>query len=217
MVWTLACFLLVSLLIPACRSSAAERICTVSVPVTAVLDHKPNTEVFTVKIEAQTPGAPMPEQKILNLASGIAGAFGPMRFDTPGDYRYLITQQEGSSQNILYDRTEKMLTVRVTHGADGMLTAELWVIQSGSDEKQAEILFRNTYSAPETETESETETETESETEIQTETETDDGKKETKPPKTGDETPMEFLMILMAAAVLVIGISGASLRRSGRS
>lgn len=142
---------------------AAGRSCSVSIPVTVQVngDEAPAGTTYIFKIEAVTEGAPMPSDTSLYVGSAGTAAFGAIAYTAPRDYVYRIYQTTAADANLTCDPAVYTVTVRVLNSEDGGLTAQLWAVRDGADEKTEEIVFTNQYVLPESEdpqTESETET-----------------------------------------------------------
>lgn len=140
-------------LLPA-QASAAEASCSVSVPVqtevTGETDERraPSSE-FTVVLEAEAKGVPMPEITSLTMKNNDRAQFGPITYTVPGDYVYRVYQKPGTAKNFTYDQSVYTVTVRVVNTEDGGIAAEIWAIRDGGQNKVDEILFTNQWSAPE--------------------------------------------------------------------
>ena len=75
--------------------------------------------------------APAPAQASLTIQGSGTAYFTGFAFDTPGDYRYTVTQAGGTAAHTVYDTHSYTVTVRVTGRADGGLNTELWAVRSG--------------------------------------------------------------------------------------
>ncbi len=71
--------------------------------------------------------------------------FEKLTFDKVGEYYYLVKEKTGTDENVTYDTTEYLVTIRVTD-IDGVLMAE--VLINGDAENYIE--FTNTYTEPTT-------------------------------------------------------------------
>lgn len=148
-----ACLLLLSLtavlMLPG-QVRAADRSCTVSIPVETVVtgDSAPAGTEFEVVLEAVDEDAPLPETTSLKIKDSGTDSFGPVTYTLPEDYQYRVYQKKGDARNYTYDETVYTVTVRVLNADEGGLTAEIWAIRDGSQNKAEKIVFENSYKAP---------------------------------------------------------------------
>lgn len=172
--------MLMVLMIP-CMVSAAETGCDVTLPVKIEVTGKnaPEDTSFKVIMTGEDKDTPMPE--VTSVVAKGAGkiSIGPTSYAVPEDYHYVIVQEKGNEEYWTYDETKYLVTVRVVNGEDGKLESEVWAVQDGSQEKCEEIVFKNTYKAPEP---------------------------PTKAPQTGDQTNLPLFIGLMAASILVMAV-----------
>ncbi len=191
------------------RVMAEGRECTVSIPVSMEVKNAPeNAAIMTqIVITAEEPGTPMPQVTSLMLEGGGAAGFGPITYLTPGDYRYVISQEAGE-EDYIYDSSAYRVTVRVVNQNDGTLAAEVWAVRNGTEDKSDEIRFENEYKAPDiTVTPKPTVTpEPTVTTKPADRTEVSvipkgSGKK-TESVKTGDETPVSMYVVLFVLSAL---------------
>lgn len=61
-------------------------------------------------------------QRVVNLRENAS--FAPLEFNTPGRYRFYITQEGGNRMDLVYDTAMYQVTVAVTR-RDGQLTAQV--------------------------------------------------------------------------------------------
>lgn len=92
--------------------------------------------------------APAPAQASLTIQGSGTAYFTGFAFDTPGDYRYTVTQAGSGRPHTVYDTHSYTVTVRVTGRADGGLDTELWAQRGGSTAKAAAVSFVNRYDPP---------------------------------------------------------------------
>lgn len=92
--------------------------------------------------------APAPAQASLTIQGSGTAYFTGFAFDTPGDYRYTVTQAGSGRPHMTYDTAVYTVTVRVTGRADGGLDTELWAQRGGSTAKAAAVSFVNRYDPP---------------------------------------------------------------------
>ena len=97
----------------------------------------------TIVLKAEETDAPLPEQTELTVKKGGQAKFGPIRYDQPGDYHYRIYQRTGKEENVTYDASAHLVTVRVTNGDHGQLEACLWCQKEGNENKLDSITFSN--------------------------------------------------------------------------
>ena len=119
---------------------------SVSIPFT-VTDNKgwiPDGTVFTVTILTPN-GSPLPEKTEYEVVVEGSDEFGPIIFDTPGDYDYFIKETVYDSDKIIFDETVYHVSVVVIWNEDGELTGGYAVTAEGSDEKSDELDFDNDY------------------------------------------------------------------------
>ena len=197
------CFLLMlTLLALPGKAFAAERECTVTIPVFVEVSgtSAPSDTEFEVILTRLHAGAPMPEKSNGTVQGSGQIVFGPITYTVPGDYHYSISQKAGNAANYTYDTSVYAVTVRVVNSEDGGLTAEVWAVKDGGSDKTEAITFNNSYKAPEGPKTPE------------------DPKKPTVTivPQTGDTAHVELFIGLLAASALVLVIIGLKTRRDGR-
>ena len=105
----------------------------ITIPVTKQLKKVPETlegpditNQYTFTISGST-GAPLPETKSIKNSGG-AMQFGPITFNEEGTYTYTVTES-GTVSGVTND-SDKTVTVTVTRGEDGELTATLGDVKS---------------------------------------------------------------------------------------
>ena len=105
----------------------------ITIPVTKQLKKDPEnlegpdiTNQYTFTISGST-GAPLPETKSIKNSGG-AMQFGPITFNEEGTYTYTVTES-GTVAGVTND-SAKTVTVTVTRGEDGELTATLGDVKS---------------------------------------------------------------------------------------
>ena len=142
--WLTAAALLLALCCPlpvfAARAGAM-------LPVTVRTEGAPTDAACVVSI---TPldAAPAPAQASLTIQGSGTAYFTGFAFDTPGDYRYTVTQAGSGRPYMTCDTAVYTVTVRVTGRADGGLDTELWAQRGGSTAKAAAVSFVNRYDPP---------------------------------------------------------------------
>lgn len=123
--------------------------CSVVLPVSVMLEGKQNadrSEKFVFKLTPQGVETPVPEKtEIEILVSGGTGngQFGPLVYQEPGEYSYLLSQSAGTNTNLKYDQRTYEVVVRVLISDQGELTPEIWATVKGTDSKTDKILFVN--------------------------------------------------------------------------
>lgn len=123
--------------------------CTVSIPVeTEVTGENAPDEEFVILLEADGENVPMPEQTQITIKGAGQGQFGPVTYTAPGDYQYRVYQKAGTTQNYTYDDAAYTVTVRVTNDGNGGLTAQIWAIEDGQQNKTDRISFSNQWQSP---------------------------------------------------------------------
>lgn len=181
------------------------------------------TPQFQYLLQAETAGAPLPENVILTVRGNEKVRFGEIVFDTPDIYRYTVQEQKPLPEGYEEDSTVYHITVTVIYDETGKLTASVKVQKDASTEKSDAIVFVNTRQVQETEktTEKETEesepmTETEAETEKATETEKTVETETSQTPKSGtsagnsNSTPKTGDTTNLALWMLMLLISGSA-------
>ena len=110
-------------------------------------DSYSGSQSFSFTIEAFDASSPMPASAVLELKKGSV-SFGPIIYDTLGNYSYRITQTSSDVKNFTIDRTAYDVTVSVYTDA-GALKCSIWAAKESSPGTKAEeILFTNTYDKP---------------------------------------------------------------------
>ncbi len=92
--------------------------------------------------------APAPAQASLTIQGSGTAYFAGFAFDTPGDYRYTVTQAGSGRPYTVYDTHSYTVTVRVTGRPNGGLNTELWAVRSGETAKADSVKFTNRYDPP---------------------------------------------------------------------
>lgn len=134
------------------QAHAAEKNCTISIPVETTVsgESAPAGTAFELVLEAADTDCPMPEKTEITIKDSGKASFGPITYTVPEDYQYRVYQKIGTAKNFTYDKTQYTVTVRVINAEDGGLSAEIWAIKDGTQNKVDKILFTNKYTAPET-------------------------------------------------------------------
>lgn len=129
---------------------AAERSCTISIPAETTVSGNsvPSGTEFEIVLEAADIDCPMPEKTSVTVKDSGKINLGPITYTVPEDYHYRVYQKTGNAKNFTYDKTSYTVTVRVVNTGDGGLSAEIWAIKDGSQNKTDRILFNNSYKAP---------------------------------------------------------------------
>ena len=117
-----------------------EKSVTVSIPVSC--EKVDSEETFQYQIK----GAPSEFEEIiqteLGLKSGEKGYF-QISYSYPGTYYYTVSQIAGKDKKTTYDSTEYQVDVCVIENEEGKLFAQPILYLQGSDEKKAELVFKN--------------------------------------------------------------------------
>lgn len=75
--------------------------------------------------------------------------FDKIVFSESGTYRYTIYEEEGTAENVTYDKTRYVVEIVVSDDGEGHLVASTPVIKkAGSEAVLAQIVFANTYVIP---------------------------------------------------------------------
>ena len=172
--------MLVLLMMP-CMAFAKEVKCDVTLPVKVEVTGKdaPADVEFKVIMTGEDKDTPIPAVTEGTVKGAGEISFGPVSYTLPEDYHYIVVQKKGNAENWTYDETKYLVTVRIVNDEDGGLKSEVWAVKEGSEEKCENIVFVNTYKAPEI-------------------------PKET--PQTGDSTNITFFAGLMMASMLVMAV-----------
>jgi len=111
----------------------------------AITGAPPASGTFTFKfILTPVNNAPMPGSNEITVAGAGKASFGRITYDSPGTYVYTITEQPGSLANWTCDASVYTLTVTVSEGEDGQLSAGRALTKAGQSAEKA--LFTNHYS-----------------------------------------------------------------------
>jgi pilin isopeptide linkage protein len=132
--------------------SADNYSCTASIPVSVTVtgSNVPSDSKFTVTLSAADQQSVMPATTSFTATGNQTFNFGPMTFNTPGDYKYLVKEEKGSASNFTYDSSVYTVTVRVINDNKGGLIATVWAEKDGQTTKSDSVNFVNTYAAPTT-------------------------------------------------------------------
>lgn len=182
-----------------------EKSVTVSIPVSC--EKVDSEETFQYQIK----GAPSEFEEIiqteLGLKSGEKGYF-QISYSYPGTYYYTVSQIAGADKKTTYDSTEYQVDVCVIENEEGKLFAQPILYLQGSDEKKAELVFKNTRKV---EKPSQNNPDT-----VKGKTETRQTKQTKQKVKTGDATDLlQWSVILGASGILLILAFWQKYRRRG--
>ncbi len=99
-------------------------------------------QVYTIMLEAETAGVPMPESVSLSLANEESGFF-EIPLTEPGTYNYLVYELEGGDELIDYDTRVYGVTLFVEDNGEGALVYTVVANANDSAAKSEQIEFRN--------------------------------------------------------------------------
>lgn len=99
-------------------------------------------QVYTIVLEAETAGAPMPESVSLELSNDETECF-EIPLTEPGTYSYLVYELEGSEELIGYDTRVYGVTLFVEDNGDGALIYTVVANANNSAAKSGQIEFHN--------------------------------------------------------------------------
>lgn len=197
-------------------NAGVDNSCTVSIPVEIQNQGSniPSGTDFTLKIEPVKTDNPMPISSEIIVVDNGKSEFGPISYNTPGMYRYYISQKAGDNNNFTYDASVYTLTVHVYDNGQGDLSYDMFAVKDGSQEKVSEILFTNMYNE-ETTTETVEPTETVKPEEETTEVEKTTKSKETTEPAETETTKKSSLISSIAPktgerafSAIIVGMLG---------
>ncbi len=100
---------------------------------------------FRVTLVGKDAAAPLPAvtEYILTAAPEATCEFGPLAFDEPGNYRYLIRQEQLTGDDtVITDHTVYAVTVVVITD-DDVLSATVEVRKQNENQKRAALVFEN--------------------------------------------------------------------------
>lgn len=100
------------------------------------------TESAEVKLEAVTPGAPMPESDTLKINSEKPGVFAITYYE-PNTFEYKAYQINTTDSKITYDKTEYEIVVSVFYNDKGEIDGSVIVKNAESKLKASAIHFEN--------------------------------------------------------------------------
>lgn len=100
------------------------------------------TEPATVKLEAVTPDAPMPEKDVISLAANKTDSY-QITFLKPETYVYKAYQIDKTNSKITYDDTEYEIEVCIFYNDDNVLSGNVVVKGSKDKLKVATMHFDN--------------------------------------------------------------------------
>lgn len=125
---------------------------SVSIPVRVKSNLEDSSDLFTFTLERKDGSSEfLPEQTQISIKQGEDGIFGPINYDKPGKYEYLIKQLPGDNKEITYDDTIYDVMVFVENTKDksgnftGGLTSTMVLKKDGVENKPTLVVFENTY------------------------------------------------------------------------
>ena len=148
-------FLLAIFLIIPSVSQASEYETTLNIPVEVTVDGDTPEEEYTFSLEAKENALNhQPDQSEIKVAKNSKGEFGPITYDTPGKYSYVVKQIAGENINTTYDQSYYDVDVYVINEQDengaytGRLISVLVAYKDGAEEKSDKIIFENLFKLP---------------------------------------------------------------------
>ena len=139
------------------RGSPKKSTCSISVPFT-VKDKNgwiPDGTVFSVKLSAQG-DAPLPEKTLYTVDVSGSFEFGPIIFDEPDNYEYIISEVVYDDSNVIFDQTTYKLHAVTIYNEEGDLVCGFSLTDSTGSAKPDDIEFDNDYVKPPPERDPET-------------------------------------------------------------
>ncbi|MGO3018752.1 MAG: Spy0128 family protein [Anaerococcus sp.] len=137
---------------PTIVNASSEYESTVNIPVKVELDGETTDEDFTFSIERKNGETNfLPENTKLVISNDSSKNFGPIVYNKPGVYEYIIKQIPGDNKDIVYDKTIYKIKVFVENEMDtngkisGSLISLLILNNDVSQNKLSEIVFHNKY------------------------------------------------------------------------
>lgn len=109
-------------------------------------DTPASPETFTFVLEAAD-NAPMPESSRITIVGEGKNSFPPISYTELETYTYTLREIDGKAEGYTYDDTIYDVTVQITVDDEGNLQASQYVSKRGSELKEDEIVFVNTYTA----------------------------------------------------------------------
>lgn len=199
------------------RASAAEQTpeaVTITGKVTSDEDMPKDTE-FVLRISADklNPQAPLPQITQVMVRKSGEFVFGPISLPEIGDYYYTITEEAGGSAGVTYDPKTVSVCVSVRYGEDDKKKVESITVSNDAwVTKHEGIEFINSYEPGQTdapETESKDAQDSKSPKVSQSSGGGASGGSGAGNVKTGDDTPVTALWLLLAASgAAVLALAG---------
>lgn len=123
--------------------------CEIRIPVTVTdgSGRLPEGTVFKVEITGED-GAPMPLRTLYEVDVGGSFEFGPILFDEPESYEYIIREQKYDDADVITDETVYHLHAITLLGDDGKLIGSYSLTKEQSEEKPVKLEFVNDYAIP---------------------------------------------------------------------
>lgn len=126
--------------VKALADDVTEKEITAKIPV--AVEKVESDEAYTFKITGGESEYELIKEDTISLKSGEKGFF-EISFDYPGTYSYTVSQVAGTDDKTTYDNTTYNVDIYVTESEDGALFAQPVCYVDGSDEKKAELTFKN--------------------------------------------------------------------------
>ena len=99
------------------------------------------SNTFEFVIEPVDKDSPVPAQDVITV-DGTGNAKFDVTIDEPGTFRYKVYEKKGSNSDIIYDETVYIVTLFVTHIAEGTLEYQVILAKEGMV-KPTEVAFIN--------------------------------------------------------------------------
>lgn len=133
--------------------AAEEKALSIEVPVEVILSGPvlDSKDTFTIELDAETSGAPMPvgakDGSFTDSVEGAGLLKFKMEYSSAGVFSYKIKQLKGDNADCTYDTTEYSLTVYVTVNEDWELEVTT-VLEDPDGKKLDTAVFKNVYAPP---------------------------------------------------------------------
>lgn len=179
-------------------------------------------ETFTFLLTPMSSANPMPADRgVLNIRGEGKGQFGAMTYTRPGEYVYTVQEKAQSISGYSFDSTVYRVSVKVLYDGGG-LRSEVTVQKEGASAKSDAIVFTNEYDREKDPTAPDDPGNSHHPSPPDDQKGPDqpgkaDGNGQSEQAKTGDESNLNFWLILMAASgagLLIVGGLGVRKRKA---